>query len=119
MPRRNKKKYAGLGIAFCSAILFAGMTSASAVDLNAPPVLPDPVPESTHLFSPAMATAGTADPGRALAHSPISAEMLAGRGSSCTPISPCAVDSPPVSQLGPVVSTPKLARSLRRKPKAG
>jgi hypothetical protein len=119
MPRRNKKKHAGLGWAAGLLMLFAAPAGARAADLNVPPVLPDPVPDSTHLFPPAMATAGTADPGRALAHSPVTAQMLAGQGSSCTPISPCAVDSPPVSQLGPVVSAPKLARSLRRKPKTG
>ena len=91
------------------------MTSASAVDLNAPPVLPDPVPNNTQLFPPAMATAGTADPSRAVAHSPVSADMLAGRGSSCTPISPCAVDSPPLSRLGSVSPASKVARTARRK----
>ena len=111
--------HAGLGWAACLLMLVVGMTGAHAADLNVPPVLPDPVPDYTHLFPPAMATAGTADPGRALAHSPISAEMLAGRGPSCTPISPCAVDSPPMTQLGPVVSVSKRVRTVRRKHEAG
>jgi hypothetical protein len=70
-------------------------------DPNIDPVLPDPVPDG-HLFPPAMATAGTGDPGRESLSSPVSAEMLAGHGPGCVPTSPCAVNSPPLMTLAPV-----------------
>lgn len=70
-------------------------------DPNIDPILPDPVPDG-HLFPPAMATAGTGDPGRELRVSPVPAAMLAGRGRGCVSTSPCAVNSPPVMTLTPV-----------------
>jgi hypothetical protein len=70
-------------------------------DPNIDPILPDPVPDG-RLFPPAMATAATGDPGREAFSSPVSAQMLAGRGPGCLPTSPCAVNSPPLMTLAPV-----------------
>lgn len=67
-------------------------------DPNIDPVLPDPQPNNAY-FPPGTATAGTADPGPALSHVPVSAAMLAGHGPDCTALSPCGVDSPPLDRL--------------------
>lgn len=92
----------------CLAVMLAVLMVGSAVhaadpktDPNIDPVLPDPVPDG-HLFPPAMATSGTADPGREAFSSPVSAQMLAGHGPGCIPTSPCAVNSPPLMALAPV-----------------
>jgi hypothetical protein len=84
-------------------MLLAGVMggAALAADPNIDPVLPDPVP-SGHPFPPAMATAGTGDPGPELHASPVSAAMLAGRGRGCDLTSPCAVNSPPLMIVAPV-----------------
>ena len=73
-------------------------------DPNIDPILPDPVTDS-HQFPPAMATAGTGDPGPELNSSPVSAQMLAGSGVGCSPMSPCAVNSPPIETFTPVSSS--------------
>lgn len=73
-------------------------------DPNIDPILPDPVTDS-HQFPPAMATAGTGDPGPELYSSPVSPQMLAGRGAGCSPMSPCAVNSPPIETFTPVSSS--------------
>jgi hypothetical protein len=85
---------------FLNGIGVAHAQSSNA-DPNIDPVLPDPVPDG-HLFPPAMATAGTGDPGRESLSSPVSAQMLAGHGPGCGPTSPCAVNSPPLMTLRPV-----------------
>jgi hypothetical protein len=93
-------------------MLLAGLTGgdALAADPNIDPILPDPVP-SGHPFPPAMATAGTGDPGPALHASPVSAAKLAGRGPSCDPTSPCAINSPPLMIVAPMApSKPAHAR---------
>jgi hypothetical protein len=95
--------------AACLVIVLAGLAGGPGAalaqtakdDPNIDPILPDPVPDG-HLFPPAMATAGTGDPGREFLSSPVSARMLAGHGPGCVPTSPCAVNSPPLTTLGPV-----------------
>jgi hypothetical protein len=83
-------------------------------DPNIDPVLPDPKPNNAY-FPPATATAGSADPGPVLNAMPVTALELAGRGPGCTPLSPCAVDSPPLQHLVPVSSAPDAAVSAWRK----
>ena len=86
---------------FLVLAISAGVTHATdKPDPNIDPVLPDPEPNTAY-FPPGTATSGTADPGPALRHLPISAAMLAGQGPGCTVLSPCAVDSPPLERLPP------------------
>jgi hypothetical protein len=92
-------------LAFALAGFLNGIGVARAADQNADPnidpILPDPVPDG-RLFPPAMATAGTGNPGREAFSSPVSAKMLSGHGPGCVPTSPCAVNSPPLMALAPV-----------------
>jgi hypothetical protein len=55
----------------------------------------------SHKFTRSEATSGVADPGPALGRSGIAANTLSGRGSGCTPSSPCAAVSP-ASSGGPL-----------------
>jgi hypothetical protein len=77
-----------------TAILWAGGGAlvAKADPLPDPPpqVLPDPSPRESHNFPPALATAGTADPGREL--TAVKATNL--HDQSCTALNPCAAPPP-------------------------
>lgn len=60
-------------------------------DDNQPPssfIDHDPSLKGTHIWAPAAATSGQADPGRALKGEAVA--MLSGHGPGCTPLSPCA-----------------------------
>ena len=80
--------------ALLAAMLWAGYGAlvAKADPLpDAPPqALPDPSPEESPNFPPALATAGTADPGRELAA--VKATNL--HDQSCTALNPCAAPPP-------------------------
>ena len=102
--RRSIHVRYGICLAVMLAVLMVGSAARAQTanaDPNIDPILPDPVPDG-HLFPPAMATAGTGDPGREAFSSPVLAEMLAGPGPGCVPTSPCAVNSPPLMALAPV-----------------
>jgi hypothetical protein len=101
--RRGARRTIVLAMALAGFLNGIGVAHAqsSNADPNIDPVLPDPVPDG-HLFPPAMATAGTGDPGTELHASPVSAPVLAGHGPGCGPLSPCAVNSPPLMTLRPV-----------------
>jgi hypothetical protein len=109
--RRDGRRTIALAVALAGFLNGIGVARAADpnADPNIDPILPDPVTDG-RLFPPAMATAGTGDPGPELRASPVSAEILAGHGPGCGPTSPCAVNSPPLMTLGPVVP-PKAARA--------
>ena len=77
----------------------AGIGSAWADPLPNPPplVLPDPSPRASHDFPPAMATSGTADPGRELA-------AVHTTDQSCDALNPCAVPPPSLNRAEMVPS---------------
>ena len=113
--RRSARRTIVLAIALAGFLNGIGVARAQTPDgdPNIDPVLPDPVLDN-HLFPPAMATEGTGDPGPELNASPVSAQMLAGHGPGCGPTSPCAVNSPPLMVLPPMVRpkpTPVTGRS--------
>jgi hypothetical protein len=86
MTQKTAKLSAG------ALILWAAIGAATADPLPNPPpqVLPDPSAKESHDFSPAMATSGTADPGRELA----AVQPTDPREQSCNALNPCAVPPP-------------------------
>jgi hypothetical protein len=89
------------------AALGAGISSAWADPLPNPPprVLPDPSPRESRDFPPAMATSGTADPGRKLA----AVRSTDPREESCNTLNPCAVPPPSRDRAETVPSRAPLA----------
>ena len=88
---------AGMRAALLAAMLWAGngALAAKADPLtDAAQALPDPSPKESPNFPPALATAGTADPGRELA-----AIRTNFRDPSCTALNPCAAPTPSLDGL--------------------